>query len=175
MRQTCFNWKPAFFSVVSHWILSHTACVSGLPGSRILLAVILPKNLSTDWRGISFNRALHTYGSNHIFHVRKIKKKKVNVNARAPRTCSPAWTSDDQSAAAPAPIYVLQLNWWPPFHHSCAWPSPPLPGTKALWPPLPSSLCWRKHPEPPSTLLLRICRLRRLLKYKKPMPQVSLW
>lgn len=52
---------PTFFSVVSHWILSHTACVSELPGSRILFDVILPKTLSTDWRGISFNKALHTY------------------------------------------------------------------------------------------------------------------
>lgn len=49
-----------FFSAVSLWILSHTACVSELPGSRILFDVILPKVLSTDWRGISFNKALHT-------------------------------------------------------------------------------------------------------------------
>lgn len=51
---------PTFFSVVSHWIRSHTACVSALPGSRILFDVILPKNLSTNWRGISFNKTLHT-------------------------------------------------------------------------------------------------------------------
>lgn len=71
LTQTCFNRKPAFFSVASHWILSHTACVSKLPGSRILLAVILPKNFSTDWRGISFSRALHTYRNNHIFWKNK--------------------------------------------------------------------------------------------------------
>lgn len=85
--QTCCNWKPAFFSVVSHWILSHTACVSGLPGSRTLLAVIFPKNLSTDWRGMSFSRARHTYGSNRRLHARKINKEQKTGYFRAARTC----------------------------------------------------------------------------------------
>lgn len=59
------NFAPTVFRVVSHWILSHAACVSALLGSRILFAVILPRNLSSDWRGISFNKALHTYNINN--------------------------------------------------------------------------------------------------------------
>lgn len=61
--------KPTFFSVVSHRILSHTASVSELPGSIILFDVILPKNLSSDWRGISFNKALQTYTNNQPYVI----------------------------------------------------------------------------------------------------------
>lgn len=56
-----------FFSADSLWILSHTVCVSEVPGSRTLFAVILPKIFSTDWRGISFSNALHTSKHKHTF------------------------------------------------------------------------------------------------------------
>lgn len=48
------------FSAVSLWILSHKNCVSELPGSRTLPDVSLPNIFTTEWRGISFNKALHT-------------------------------------------------------------------------------------------------------------------
>lgn len=100
------------------------------------------------------------------------RKIKLRWFFHTPQTRSPVWTSDGLSTAAPSPVCVLRLNWLAPFHRSCAWLFPPLPGTKALWPPLLNSLCSSKRPEPRPTLLLRIYRLKRWLKQKKMTPRL---
>lgn len=82
---------------------------------------------------------------------------------------SPVWTSGGLSVAVPSPVCVPLLNWWPLFHHNCAWPSPPPRDTKALWQPLLSSLCLSKQPGRLSILLLHICWSRQLLETQKGM------
>lgn len=71
-----------FFNAVSFWIRSHKARVSELPGSRTFFDVIFPNIFSTEWRGISFNNARHTWkprNRKNLNTTKKIKKSTADV------------------------------------------------------------------------------------------------